>query len=697
MATVTLGKVLLERFRVDNLIAVGGMGAVYRVWDIERHVPLAMKVLHGDLAEDPAVLRRFRREATVLKALTHPHIVPFYGLYQDNDLVFLLEGYVDGLSLKDVLKKHKRLSVDDTLVILNSVSAALHYAHQQGVVHCDVKPGNVLIDQGGWVYLTDFGIAHHTESTRTSQGAAGTAPYMAPEQIRGQTVTPQTDVYALGIMTYELLTGRRPFTGGEIITASQTRRSRLQTAHLTIPPPDPRQFNPNLPPETSEVLLKALAKLPYQRHATTRDFYKALVTSFGKTEASVRERVSAQLISTVLSQRTANTAVSSFSKRRARPASSKKASSKLWSIATTLLIILLLAVAAFGVYRWMDGNMPDFMAWSPPTSFPTRGLFTPTNTAFASSSSTQVNPTATPGKATPSPPAVLPAEHPSPTTAPAAAPSTAQPSPTPYPGTMRINAVDGAEILYIPEGTFLMGLTPEQIAVLRSLCNTPACEKLYRASSPAHLVTVGPYWIYRTEVSNAMYARCVASGVCSPPSKRSSEKQSFYFGNPDFDNYPVTRVSWYQAQAYCRWAKGRLPTSAEWEFAARGTDGRLFSWGNEFPTKSRANLNEWYGDLLPVNAFSNYASPFGLLNTTGNVWEWVSDWYSETYYATNTQWDHPTGPLRGDIQNGVMLKTGRGGNYWIKEALASVAVQDWEDPNAAGIGNGFRCVVDVAP
>src|SRR3972149_1463625 len=156
-----INQVLLDQYRVDAFIASGGMGAVYRVWDLKRNVPLAMKVLHAELAEDPSGFTRFQREARALQRLAHPNIVPFYGLFHTQDITFLLERYVDGTTLKDILQQHQGqpLPLQEALTYLKALCAALGYAHANGVVHCDVKPGNVMIDAGGNVYLTDFGIA----------------------------------------------------------------------------------------------------------------------------------------------------------------------------------------------------------------------------------------------------------------------------------------------------------------------------------------------------------------------------------------------------------------------------------------------------------------------------------------------------------------------------------------------------------
>ena len=294
MNPIQIGQVLLNQFRVDSFVASGGMGAVYLVWDLQRNAPLAMKVLHAELAEDPSVFKRFQREARALQKLTHPNIVPFYGLYHLDDIVFILERYIDGPSLKDVLrqKKGEALPIPQALSYLKAVSAALGYAHSNSVVHCDVKPGNVMIDRGGTIYLTDFGVARHAESTTTTIGSAGTPAYMAPEQIRGDQVTPATDIYGLGVLLFELLTGQRPFRGIESGTeaAGQTAAERARYAHLHLPPPDPRSLNPEIPEALALAVLTALNKDPEQRFNSTQAFYLAACSAAGISPAEVPDR-----------------------------------------------------------------------------------------------------------------------------------------------------------------------------------------------------------------------------------------------------------------------------------------------------------------------------------------------------------------------------------------------------------------------
>jgi serine/threonine protein kinase len=290
-----IGKTLLSQYRVDNYIASGGMGVVYRVWDLKRNVSLAMKVLHTELAEDPSMFKRFQREGRALQKLAHPNIVPFYGLYQTTDFAFMLEQFVDGPSLKDVLKqtKGKPLPLEEALIYLKALCAALGYAHANGVVHCDVKPGNVIIDHGGNIYLTDFGIARHAESTTTTMSGAGTPAYMPPEQILGQVVTPATDVYSLGVLLYEMLTGLRPFRGSETSTEKNgaTANERIRYEQLHVAAKDPRELAPTVPEELAKMILVALNKKPEERFAGAPQFFEAVCLAAGISPKSVNDRV----------------------------------------------------------------------------------------------------------------------------------------------------------------------------------------------------------------------------------------------------------------------------------------------------------------------------------------------------------------------------------------------------------------------
>ncbi len=296
MSRNLIGQTLLNQYRVDAFIDSGGMGAVYRVWDIKRNAYLAMKVLHSDLLDEPSILKRFKREARALEKLTHPNIVPFYGFFQTTKFAFLLEAYIDGPSLKDIIQhnQHQPFVVKDALGYLKAICAALGYAHSYGVIHCDVKPGNVMLDNGGNIYLADFGIARHAESTTTTFATVGTAAYMAPEQIRGDFVSATTDVYALGVLFFELLTGRRPFKGDEknLASSGTTAGERLRYAHLNVQPPDPHIINHHIPKALANLVQQAMAKDPPDRPESVMTFYSSALTAAGLSSVLIPDRVS---------------------------------------------------------------------------------------------------------------------------------------------------------------------------------------------------------------------------------------------------------------------------------------------------------------------------------------------------------------------------------------------------------------------
>ncbi len=272
-----IGQTLADRYHVDLFLGKGGMAEVYKVWDSQRAVPLAMKLLRDDLAEDKVFLRRFQREAQTLGRLQHPHIVRFYGLEQVDDLAFMLMDFVDGTTLrKEIFHAKQPFTHQRILQITRPVCSALHYSHQMGMIHCDVKPANIMIHNNSTVLVTDFGIARMTEGATTTMVGAGTPAYMAPEQVRGEDPIPQTDIYALGVVLYEMVTGgERPFTGENAqTTGSTSEKVRWEQMHLA--PPPPQQFNPGISPEMGGIIVKCLEKDPARRYDNALGLLNAL-------------------------------------------------------------------------------------------------------------------------------------------------------------------------------------------------------------------------------------------------------------------------------------------------------------------------------------------------------------------------------------------------------------------------------------
>ena len=223
--------------------------------------------------------------------------------------------------------------------------------------------------------------------------------------------------------------------------------------------------------------------------------------------------------------------------------------------------------------------------------------------------------------------------------------STPLPVATATPDTIRISVKDGMTQLHIPAGTFIMGAMD-----------------VYRENDeqPPHEVTLDAYWIDQVEVTNGMYELCVNAGVCRPPREIRSDNRDEYFGNPEFRDYPVVNVAWYDANAYCQWAGRRLPTEAEWEHAARGDDKRNYPWGDEPPNEYNSNSLNIVGDTSRVGSYAEGASPFGVLDMAGNVWEWVADRYQPNYYSKSPL-ENPQGPSAEEVQN--FYRVIRGGSF----------------------------------
>jgi eukaryotic-like serine/threonine-protein kinase len=270
------------------------------------------------------------------------------------------------------------------------------------------------------------------------------------------------------------------------------------------------------------------------------------------------------------------------------------------------------------------------------------------------------------------------------TVAPAtAAPATAAPAttaPTPGIGSTWTRPADGMLMLYVPAGSFTMGTTIDQATTECQDCKP----SLVSDEQPPHSVNLDAFWMDKTDVTNAMYALCVKAGVCQAPVLTSSATRSSYYGNTQYADYPVIYMSWTDANAYCGWAGARLPTEAEWEKAALGTDGRIYPWGNGRPDKSLLNYNSQIGDTSAVGSYPSGASPYGLLDMAGNVWQWVNDWYDANYYASSPV-SNPQGPASGD---GRVL---RGGAWNVNGYLVLPAYRSVFGPTNALNYFGFRC------
>ena len=278
-----------DAYAVEGKLGAGGFAVVYLIRDVHLKRKLAVKVLSPDVISSHSVLERFKREAETIAQLSHPHIVPLHFIGQKDDLVYLVMQAIDGGSLADRMQREGQLAIDDAARIVSEVASALAHAHKRGVIHRDIKPQNVLLDaESGRALVTDFGIARTAEGgSLTATGmVVGTPAYLSPEQVTGEPSDHRADIYALGVMAYEMLAGQAPFTGATPTAVLMKR--------LAGPPADLRDLRPEVPQALAELVDSCLAADPNERIQNAADIARALTghspVSGGHT-TSTRHRV----------------------------------------------------------------------------------------------------------------------------------------------------------------------------------------------------------------------------------------------------------------------------------------------------------------------------------------------------------------------------------------------------------------------
>jgi formylglycine-generating enzyme required for sulfatase activity/predicted Ser/Thr protein kinase len=645
---------MLGKYRIVKELGRGSFGAVYLAEDTSLNDrPVALKVLYPQLVVDPETVGLFRQEAGTMAHLDHPHIVTVYEAGDVDGRRFIAMRYVPGRTLAQVLKEEGPQPLERVAGWLEQVASALDYAHERGILHRDVKPGNILLDRDDRAVVTDFGLAKAVSASGGSASSqdreilSGTARYMAPEQAKGKPVV-QSDVYSLGVVLYELLTGQVPFDGDDPFA--------IAIRHMTEEPRSPRELRPDLPGPVEAVVLRALAKQPADRWPSAAEMAGAFRLALeagerarqeaeARAEARRAEEERKRLEAAERAQRAAEERARQEAEARAearraeeerrrreaaerarQEAGARRAARAgvppwVWAVAA---VILLAAAMGLGLVLGGGGK-------SAPTAVPTR---------------------------------VAGVERPSTTTT--------IPTSTPQAGATETRSEDGMEMVYVPAGEFLMGSTD---------ANSQAGED----EKPQHTVYLDAFWIDRTEVTNAQYRLCVEAGACRAPTECD-------WGEPTYDDaskadHPVVCVSWDDARTYCQWAGAWLPTEAEWEKAARGTDAQLYPWGNDWDSNKCNTAEGGVGGTTPVGKYSPAGdSPYGCADMAGNVWEWVNDWYDSSYYSSSPD-RNPQAPDSGD------LRVLRGGSWGNGRIGARSAVRYWYYPDFRSNYNGYRCVV----
>ena len=675
---LTAGQIVNGRYRIIDLLGQGGFGAVYRAWDASLNIECALK---ENLDTSSAAQRQFTREASLLASLRHPNLprVTDYFFLADQGQ-YLVMDFIEGQDLQEKLDRRSgALPVPQVLTWIEQVCDALSYLHAQepAIIHRDIKPANIRITPQGQAMLVDFGIAKIYDShLKTSMGAQAVTPgFSPPEQYGGLGVTDgRSDIYSLGATLYALVTGQQP------------EESVLRSGGGRLLPPE--NLNPALSPHLAAVIRQAMEMSPERRFQDTAALKAAL------SAPARRARLSLPHISLPRQLSWANPGL-------------------LAGVGIGVFLLLLAAVFL---------RLPSRTPVAPPTGTSAEQATTlPVVGSFVTLTHTPVSATAAPVAsavvtAAPSPSSDLPVISYAVQTGDTCTDIAVsfgvsvealiklnnlsndcriqvgqtlaiQPSGRPgvsgtitplQPVDVQAAALDGMELVLVPQGSFIMGAQEGDWA---------AGEE----EGPRHEVSLDAFWIDRTEVTNAMYTLCVDADVCPVPKQKKSSTRALYYNDPMYANYPVINIPWSAADAYCRWAGRRLPTEAEWEKAARGKDGRIYPWGDSAPAPGQAllNFNGWLGDTARVGNFPNGASVYGAWDMAGNVWEWVADWYSDSYYSVS-QVLNPTGPEQGDF------RALRGGSWNSSLDFVRTTARFRRLPDDIADTIGFRCAVSYS-
>ncbi|MDE3091546.1 MAG: SUMF1/EgtB/PvdO family nonheme iron enzyme, partial [Chloroflexota bacterium] len=508
--------------------------------------------------------------------------------------------------------------------------------------------------------LTDFGIVKAAEGTRMTKSGVmmGTPEYMSPEQIRGAAIDARADVYALGIVCYEMLAGRVPFQGDT---------ARILYCHVQEPPPSLRLLNPRVPLAIEQVVGGALAKDPAQRYASAGEFAHALSAAVSGVPSDLPSR--APEPSTRYVPRKQSSAMLPV----------------LAGVGGAIVLLLLILVIAINASK----------SSAPAVAVAPTGTPTVIATVVLAPVATAVPPTATPIPMSlmVSPTIMRP---PTDTAIPTQPPTrTNTPSPTVTFTPVSTPTPSGPEgMVLVPAGVFWMGAAEDDPSA-------GADEK------PGMYLETPAYWIDKFEVSVGQYKKCVDASRCDKPSNLwSAQNPNALFGNPNLaavENYPIAFISLGNASQYCVWLGRRLPFEYEWEKAARGPyDARLWAWGSTWDGY-KANAAQGKPGALAVASYSNPAdpqsygcSPFGVCNMVGNVREWVADFYQSNWYKDGYR-DSPSGivakakPNWNSTQQNVV----RGGSYRSDAANARVSKRFAAKPGETFDDVGFRCAMDA--
>lgn len=610
----------------------GGMGQVYLAHDPRFDRGVAIKVLPREFLHDDKFLARFEREARTIALLEHPAIVPVYDYGEEDGQPYLVMRYMAGGTLRDRMTQGE-ISNAEILKIIAPIAEALNEAHKNGIVHRDMKPGNILFDSSGRAYLSDFGIAKISQAqTLTGSALVGTPAYMSPELVHGdQILDGRSDVYSLGIILYEMLAGEKPYqadTPGKVLMK-----------HVLDPVPDIHKHRADLPAELKAITDKALAKDRDDRYSTAIELSAALASAMqADFEIHMPERNNfpgnnSDTINHLKTPIWTDPLTRDLLMMEPTPTPAPKVNPRKkisWRWLTVGAGILLLSLTIYFV----------FMAWNA-LFLPATAEIAPTPTAIATATAAVEAPLA----------------------------------PT------KVSDAYGHEMTLVNAGEFIMGNDsgePDEGPAHNVFLDDYYVD-LYEVTNEQYAIFLNANGNQGESGLNWLSA--------DGPDVHISQSAGDWHAISGYETHPVTYVSWFGAQAYCEWRGGSLPSEAQWEKAARGLDGRTYPWGEGIDSEL-ANYNQNNNETMPVGSYPDGISPYGLYDMAGNVREWVLDWYGSGYYESSPH-ENPTGAASG------ATRVLRGGAWVYSDTFLRTTDRYYDLSGYVGNNIGFRCVNDT--
>lgn len=679
-----VGATLEGKYHIEARLSAGGMGTVYRAARLHIGDEAAVKILHADYLADARARERFRREAQAAARLKHPNAVNIYDFGVTGEgLVYLVMELVEGESLRALIKREGAFSTRQASDVARQVCAALSEAHKRGIVHRDVKPDNIIVsetDEGPHVKVLDFGIAKLREdqpaNNLTQAGSVmGTPHYMSPEQCMGEEIDGRSDIYSLGIVLYEMLTGRVPFHSNV--------SNAIVIQHVQKEPAPPRSHRPGLSQAVERVVLRALSKRPEQRQQTATELAREL-------NEAVRLSHEEDALSSQLQETIAQTAAFPREEGELRAGRQSEGGAAGAELPPTVAMRTPPHAFAPGFHadnrsvetqqaRLRSNSLEMFERGSGPTSKPKGARFMSLTLVallvFAAATlgvgwmfwKSDDAGGASQDRATKGGSGVAQGSKADEAKASGASRDEAK-------GDEAEEATTEAPpgMVYVPGGEFQMGAVSGD-----------------EYERPEHTVKVAPFYMDVHEVTNEEYARFVRETGRNPPATWPGGEY-----RREAARRPVTGVSWDDAAAYAAWTGKRLPTEREWEYAARGKNSFRYPWGDEWRdgaanvarTSDTPGPTEVWRFLTDVGEASA-PSPFGLRDMVGNAWEWTASPLKA----------YPGGTLPPNaLQPGVQMNIIRGGCYMNERADATTTLRRGYAARGTDYRNtGFRCAKDA--